>query len=668
MIVSWNWLKQYVALDMSVDALAERLMMAGLNHESTDDVAGDLAIDLEVTSNRPDCLGHLGVAREASVLFDRPLTLPSAAPREGATPVAELTSVALECPELCHRYTARVVRGVKIAESPAWLRKRLETLGVARINNVADVTNYVMLECGQPLHAFDLHKLAGHRIIVREARPGEPFEAINHKSYTLQAGMCVIADAERPVALGGVMGGANSEVTANTVDVLIEAAEFSPSSVRDTARKLNLHSDSSYRFERGLDPEGVDWASRRACELILELSGGELAAGVIDVGRQPALREPVTLRFAQLTRILGIEVDSAEARRILTALGCAERASDALKVTTVPPSWRRDLTREIDLVEEVARVHGYEKIPEDVVVPMSRSSRRVVDRVSERVRQTLTACGFDEAMTLSVVDAELADTLSPWTDEAPLQTSMPVLRGADRLRRSLLPSLLAARHTNQSLDNHDAELFEVAKAYWPQAGGLPREEMLVSLVSGRDFLEVKGVIEAVVAGLGCRQEIEVIETRLPLLDRAAELRLADERLGFLGGLTKPGRERFELREAATVAELRLSVLEKAAQLVRRQEPLPPFPAIHRDINLQVDEAVRWAALAGTVRSAAGELLESLVYRETYRGQQVPSGKKRLLFSLALRSPSATLTSQQADEVRDRIVAACRAQLGAELSA
>lgn len=668
MIVSWNWLKQYVALDMPAATLTERLMMAGLNHESTEEVGGDLAIDLEVTSNRPDCLGHLGIAREAAVLFDRPLALPAAAPRESADSVSGLTRVELECPALCYRYTARVIRGVKIAESPAWLRKRLETLGVARINNVADITNYVMLECGQPLHAFDLGKLAGRRIVVRPARPGEPFEAINHKTYALQPGMCVIADAERPVALGGVMGGADSEVTPDTVEVLIEAAEFSPSSVRDTARTLNLHSDSSYRFERGVDPEGVEWASRRACELILELAGGQLAAGAIDVGRQPPLREPVTLRIAQLPRILGIDVEAAEARRILTALGCQERTADAQRIVTVPPSWRRDLSREIDLIEEVARVHGYEKIPEDVVVPMSRSSRRAVDRVAERVRQTLTACGFDEAMTLSVVDAELSETLSPWTDEPPLRTSTPVLRGADRLRRSLLPSLLAARHTNQSLDNHDAELFEVAKAYWPHAEGLPHEETLVALVSGRDFLSVKGAIEAVVAGLGCRREIEVSSVELPLCDRAAELRLNDERLGFLACLSRPGRQRFDLRAAATLAELRLATLEKAAQLIRRQEPLPPFPAIARDINLQVDNTIRWSALAASAREAAGSLLESLDYRETYRGQQVPPGKKRVLFSLSLRSPTATLTNQQADEVRDRIVAACRRQLGAELSA
>src|SRR5487761_1429391 len=315
------------------------------------------------------------VAREAAVLFDRPLKLPVAAPREARAQVADLTQVALECPDLCYRYTARVVRGAKVGPSPAWLSRRLATIGLAAINNVADITNYVLMECGQPLHAFDFSKLAGRRIVVREGRPGETLLAIDHKTYSTGPGVCVIADAEKPVGIGGVMGGAESEVTRATTELLIESAQFAPLSIRDTARRLNLHSDASYRFERGLDPAGVDWASRRACELILELGGGELAAGAIDVGRSPPPREPIVLRLNQLPRILGIEIPADEVRRILRALGNAERRADGTQIEVVPPSWRRDLTREIDLIEEVARIHGYDKIAEDVSVPMFASAR-----------------------------------------------------------------------------------------------------------------------------------------------------------------------------------------------------------------------------------------------------------------------------------------------------
>ncbi len=522
MIVSWNWLKDYVALSVPPEELERRLMLAGLNHEDTQSVGGDLAIDLEITSNRPDCLGHVGVAREASVVFGLTLQLPDPRPPEGKTPTAELTKVTLECPELCFRYTARVIRGVKVGPSPQWIVERLATLGIAAINNVADITNYVVMECGQPLHAFDFQKLNGREIIVRPSHKGEKFEAINHKLYELDAGMCVISDRSRPVALGGVMGGANTEVGASTTEVLIEAAEFEPVSIRNTARKLALHSDSSYRFERGVDPEGVDWASRRCCQLILELAGGELASGVVDVGRQPPKREPIVLRLAQLKRILGIEVNSAEARRILTALGNREssdikhqapRHPDTQTLTVVPPSWRRDLKREIDLVEEVARIHGYDAIPEDVTVPMASSHRTQRDRVLAKVREALVACGIDEAMTISLVEEAASEAFSPWTSEPSLVSSTPVLRRADRLRRSLIPSLLLARRNNEAVGNSRIELFEIARVYLPRKGELPEESLMLAMACSGDFLAVKGVLEAIVAGLNPVAELEVSDYR-----------------------------------------------------------------------------------------------------------------------------------------------------------
>jgi len=676
MIVSWNWLKQYVALDMTPAELAERLMMAGLNHEDTHAIGDDLAINLEVTSNRPDCLGHLGIAREVSVLWKLPLVIPPAAPRESKTAVAELAKVSVENPPQCPRYTARVIRGVKIGASPRWLVDRLSTVGVASINNVVDITNYVLLECGQPLHAFDLARLGGKQIIVRQAHQGEVFEAINHKSYTLDPSMCVIADAERAVALGGVMGGAATEVTASTKDVLLESAEFDPTSIRATARKLSLHSDSSYRFERGVDPAGVDWASRRAAELILELAGGELAAGSLDVGRRVEERKPITLRFAQLRRVLGIDVPAATAREILTALGNREVTTDDKRVEVIPPTWRRDLAREIDLVEEVARIHGYDKIPEDVSVPMATSHRTERDRVVAKVRQALTAAGFDEAMTLSAVEEPWSEAFSPWTDAAPLRSSMPVLRRADRLRRSLVPSLLGARQTNQSLANPVIELFEIAHVYLPQGASLPREDLMIGLTSGGDFFATKGVIEGLLAALNPAARLEVRPTRHELLDseRSAELLIstpekADLLLGYLGEVSRGGLERFELRGGTTVAELKLSALEQIAELIPKYRQPPVFPAVSRDLNLVVDEAVLWADLAATVQKAAAPHAEAIEFQDVYRDtERLGAGKKSLLLTLTLRSPDGTLTNDEADQIRSRVVEACRAAHAAQLRA
>lgn len=671
MLVSWNWIKQYVSLDVTSGEFERRLIMAGLNHESTSPAGDDLAIDLEITSNRPDCLGHLGIAREAAVLFQLPLKLPAAAPRQGTAKVAELTSVELQCPALCYRYTARLLQGVKVGPSPAWLSRRLATIGVACINNVVDVTNYVLMECGQPLHAFDFNRLAGRRIVVREGRTDEALLAIDHKTYPTGRGVCVIADAEKPVGIGGVMGGAESEVTAATTEVLLESAEFAPLSIRNTARRLNLHSDSSYRFERGLDPEGVDWASRRACELILELAGGELASGVIDVGRRPPAREPIVLRLGQLPRILGIEIPAAEVRRILEALGNKVLAADQRQIQVIPPSWRRDLTREIDLIEEAARVHGYEAIPEDVNVPMFPSAERKQDRVATRVRQTLTALGYDEAMTLSAVEEAWSQSFSPWTAAAPLISPTPILRRADRLRRSLVPSLLGARRTNEAAANPVIELFEIAKVYLPQAAALPEEAVMLGLTSGGDFFAAKGAIEAMLKNLKVQPALEVRDFAHELFTpgSAVELHLGGERFGMLGELSAAGRKQFELRGPATVAELRFEPLVDLAQLVPQYREVPATPAINRDLNLELNEQVRWSDVEAAVRGAAGAVLEQLDFKEIYRNDELISrGEKRLLLSVTLRDAAATLTSAQADEVRDRIVAACAARLGAQLQA
>jgi len=670
MIVSWKWLADYLKLEMSHERLAERLMMAGLNHESSERVGEDVAIDLEVTSNRPDCLGHLGIAREAAVLFGQELKLPAANPKAGGPPVAQFAQLRLDCPKLCPRYTARVIRGVKVGPSPRWLAERLQTIGQAPVNNVVDITNYVLMECGQPLHAFDLAKLAGRQIIVREAKAGEKFLAINHKSYDLEPGMCVIADAERAVALGGVMGGADSEVSAGTTELLIESAEFDPLSIRTTARKLNLKSDSSYRFERGVDPEGVDWASRRCCELILELCGGTLAEGVLDAGRQPAAREPVVLRLAQLPRILGIEIDAAEVRRILLALGNKVEKSDAQAITVTPPSWRRDVSREIDLVEEVARIHGYEAIPEDARVPMAPSHRTPLDRAVGKVRHALTAAGCDEALTVSIVEAAWTESFSPWTDQPALTSSMPLMRGADRLRTSLVPSLLAARKVNEAVANPVVELFETARVYLAQPGGLPREELLLGVTTGGGFFRLKGILEATLATIDPALRFELAELRHDLFaaGKGAELRLNGERWGVLGEVSAAGLERFGLRSPAAVAEVRLEPLVGLQQTAQAQS-LAAYPAVSRDLNFVVDEAVRWAALEAVVRKAAGEKLETLAFQELYRdAKRLGHGKKSLLLSAHFRDAGGTLTSQTVDEARDRIVAACRTELGAELRA
>jgi phenylalanyl-tRNA synthetase beta chain len=699
MLVSWNWLNDFVPLKMKPAELVERLMMAGLNHEGTEQLGNDWAIDLEITSNRPDCLGQIGVAREAAVLFGLELHYsdadlaksrkPQAAdePLRIADDLRNYTSVDVACPELCPRYSARVIRGVKVATSPSQMAVRLATVGQPVINNVVDITNYVLMECGQPLHAFDFQKLAGRQIIVRRARSGEHFQAIDHKTYPLDNEICVIADAQRAVAIGGVMGGADTEVTPTTTDVLIEAAQFAPLSIRQTARKLKLHSPSSYRFERGTDPEMVDWASRRACELILKHAGGELIEGVIDVGPARPRRPAIRLRLAQLKRIIGIDIPPEAVHKILMALGCLEQSAGSSEIVTIPPSWRRDLEREIDLVEEVARIHGYDKIPEDASVPMAPSHRPESDRVLAKVREVLTAGGHDEALTASVIPERWSDAFSPWTDSPPLATNTPMLEGADCLRRSLVPSLLDLRRINESLSNPTIELFETARVYLLDSShlaprdenltrsvrstmsGLPREPLTLAAVSGRGFLHLKGIVEALLAALHVDQPLTVASFQHDLLDgdSASELKVGDQRLGFLGDVSAAGLKAFSLRGPASVLELDLGLLVSRAKLTTTYAPQSPFPTIARDLNLIVAEAIRWADLAATVRSAAGPDLERLEYLDTYRDHAKDGpNTKRLHFSFTLRAKDRTLTGQEADAARDAVVAACQERHGAKL--
>ena len=674
MIVSWEWLGQYVALEMPLEDLTDRLTMSGLNLEGTESVAEDTAIDLEVTSNRPDCLGHVGVAREVSVLYGLPLDIPDPQPPTASDSVNDATSVEITCPELCPRYTARVLRGVQVGASPDWLVRRLATLGIASVNNIVDATNYVLLETGQPLHAFDLDKLTEGRIVVREAAAGEQFEAINHTNYTLAAGMCVIADAEKPVALGGVMGGAATEISASTCNLLIEPAEFAPLSVRNTARTLSLFSDSSFRFERGIDPHGLDSASRRCCQLILELAGGELLDHVIQAGDPPPA-EPtrVSIRFDQVTRILGIDVPQADIINILIQLGLRhvdlpDQHTDA-SATFEVPGWRRDLTREIDLIEEVARIWGYDRIPEDNRIPLTLALTTHRDQVSDTLRNLLCSAGFHEAMTLSFVTAELFDLFRPEPDRLPLQVEHSSRRQENLLRQSLVPSLLQSRRENERHAMFGVDLFEIANVYLEAAPGAPGSEPTrITAITGRSFGELKGVCELLIARLAPAAQLNAVPLQLAgfVEGRGARLMLDDTPCGWLGELTRDATDSIGLRDAVTIAELDFLTICEAVETTRRFRELPRFPAIERDLNFLLDLHVSWDDLESVVRDNAGPLLDTISFGGQYCGQQIPDDKKSYVVTIGYRSDSRTLTNDEIEETQAQVVAECESQLGASL--
>ncbi len=674
MLVSWEWLSDYVDIKVSHEEMATRWALTGLNHESTVIVDGVPVIDLEITSNRGDCLGHIGIAREASVLLQSELRFPSPQLKTTDELASNVLVIENRFEEACPRYIGRLIRGVRIGPSPLWLQKRLLAIGVKPINNVVDATNYVMFECGQPLHAFDFANIRGGRIIVRPARDKENFIAIDHRTYPLDPTMVVIADAERAVALGGVMGGVESEVSESTVDILLEAAEFVPLSIRRTARKLKLHSPSSYRYERRIDQANMDWASRRCCELILQTAGGQLLSGSVDTGERLPERPPILLRESKIESVLGIAIPWERSLEILVHLGCAVTGdpSDA-HARVVSPSYRSDLTREIDLIEEIARIHGYEQIPEDAAVPLVSSAKRPKDIVMETVRRVVCASGFDETMTPSLIGKSPTSGLSPWTKEDAMTTLIPLLEGANQLRRSLIPSLVAAKLYNQSQSNRDSQLFESANVYLPSTTGLPGQQFNLGVIGLSDIRSVTGTFEEILHRV-CGPEFMQAKLSKSLVQwnflaphSGIAWQVGGEMIAWVGQLNRSIVDTMKLDCQAAVGEMNLDILLEHARLIPQLQPIVSFPTVERDLNLILDEATQWQAISATIQKAAGPLCINVAFREIYRDTKKDGdGKKRVLLSMHLRSNTETLTGEQADTVMQNVLSACQAEFQATI--
>ena len=668
MNVSYEWLKEYIPTAMPVAEAAHVLTHVGLNVDNLTDLpGGDACLLVEVTSNRPDCLGHIGVARELAAALHTRAKSPEVTLPELPEAAASLTRVEIEELALCPLYTARVIRGVKVGPGPAWMTRRLEAVGVRPVNNIVDVTNYVMMECGQPLHAFDFARLAEGRIVVRRATAGEKFTAIDHSEHTLTRDRLVIADARRPVALAGVMGGADTEISAGTVDVLLEAAVFDPLSIRTTARTLALASESSYRFERRVDPAGTDWASRRACQLITQIAGGRVAAGVVAVGRP--LPEPPTLalRISRIETLLGLAIPAQTAAEILEHLECSIIDATKDRLTVRVPTWRLDLEREVDLVEEVARHYGYEKIPEGRQPRITLAVATKAERVREIVSHVLTAAGYFEAVTFTFTSADHARRFrrGDVTAEPLACRGTPLV-----VREAVAPGVVESLRVNRNAGTADARLFEIARRFIPVAGqDLPHEELRLALACGDDFRTVRGVLEAVFEALRVGHRIAFTASdRYPDLDpdAAAEILMDEEPIGFIGRATRAAAGAFELDEPPLVAEVGYGKLVEAADLQPRYKPLPQFPAIVRDLAIVVDEAVTWALIEQAIRTAGAADLESVEPVDVYRGKQVPAGKKSVALRLTLRRAAETLTHEQANESQSQILKSLETAAGAVL--
>jgi len=669
MIVSWNWLNDYVDPKCKAAEAAERLMMSGLNLEEIMPRENDSAIDLEVTSNRADCLGHIGVARELAVLFQQDLNIPTAEISPVSEKTQSVTSIENRVLDHCPQYEARIIRGVKVGPSPDWLKTRLEALGLRSVNNVVDVTNYVLLECGQPLHAFDLNLLDGKKIVIRMAEKGEKIEAIDGRMYELDEQMCVIADASRPVAIAGVMGGKSTEVTEQTTDLLIETANFAPLSVRRTARKLSLFSDSSFRFERGVDVQQIDWASRRCCELIVQIAGGEVLDVPLKAGDfEPKPEEPITLRFAQIKRILGVDISAETSRDILKRLGLKELEVNDEQAKYVAPTWRADLTREADLIEEVARIHGYDQIPEDVPPPVKATAKSRQDRTTDLVHRTLNAAGFYEAITMSFTSTEQAAAINPQQIGSPLQVEHSSRKKENVLRPSLIPSLLVCRRANERTGSSGAQLYEISRVFTDlnEAGAV--QPLMIGCVTSRGFFELKGILEQLVREINTEATLVAEPCNVAGFTpgRGAKLLINGEHWGWMGDVAPKTLQLFGLKEETCAAELHLQPLIDLLELAPQAQALPQFPAIERDFNFLLEDKVSWQQLADTIRASGGSLLEGVEFVSEYRGKPIEAGKKTYLARAAFRAEDRTLTGDEVDAAHADIVSRCESDLQAVL--
>lgn len=646
---------------------------------------GDAIFDLDVTPNRPDCLSVIGIAREAAALTGEKFNIPEVCYNEVENAIDSFASVEIVAPDLCPRYCASLLTGVKIASSPQWLQQRLLACGMRPINNIVDVTNYVMLEYGQPLHAFDYSGIRGKQIVVRRAEEGETITTLDGIERILDQDILVIADKERAVAVAGIMGGMDAEVTDNTTTVLIESANFNQAAIHRGSIALRLSSEASLRFEKGLSRDLPLVALKRATQLIGELAGGKVAKGVIDAYPDRWQREPILLSTAQVERLLGVEVGLSEIIKTLELLGFScEQTEASLEIRVNIPWWRTDISCSADLVEEVARIIGYDSIPTTMLsAPLPMHEPMPVLSLRQKLRNVLVGCGFQEVLTYSLTSLEMMSKLSPelrLIGPAPIRVAHPMSREQEYLRTSLRAGLLAVLARNERYQENSIRLFEIGKVFLPRKGELPLErEMLCAVLSGLqrglfwrgkaepvDFFVAKGVVETLLSQLELVASLELTEDETLCLGRSASIIVGNDRVGVIGELHPKVSEAFELSETAYLIEIDLDKLSSLIASTKEYQPISRYPSTSRDIALLVSEQITYQQIYAIIQDFP--LVTQVTLFDLYVGEQVPAGKKSFAFKIVYQSPTHTLTDEEVDRVQQQILDKLSQEVGAALRA
>ena len=687
MNISYNWLKSLIEFDLSAQELADKLTRVGLAVEGVHPHGDDFVLDLDLTSNRPDCLSHLGVARELHAITGSPVLIKEYPPAKDVPVPAIIATdiVKIEDPDLCHRFTARIIRNVKVGPSPTQLVQRLEAIGQHSINNVADVTNYVMHELGQPMHSFDLDKLTENRIVVRRAKAGETIKTLDEVERKLDGSMLAICDAEKPVAIGGVMGGLDSAITDETTNVLLEVAYFKRENIRETSKKLALSTEASYRFERGVDIENLRRASDRATEMICKLAGGE-AGDYVDIF--PTKRGILTVESKDISaatkRLTGLDVETEECVRILSALGITPKDP---AMTFVVPSWRHDIAIEEDLVEEVARHVGYENIADELPPAFGAGEYQPDETRKKRIRHSLADVGFNEALSYSFIEPgfdELIDNVPGLIDSkaedefVTLRDS--VIESAIRMRPSLLPGLLDAVRFNFNHQRKSVKLFELGKVFAAKTGEdtLPNERELLSVVltGGEmqaertmparelDFYDAKGVVEMALDAIGLgRARYKAADVKHLRSGQAAEISINGNAIGSIGRINEEIAANYKFKQAVYVAEIDLQAALAEAIPPVLYSSLPKYPSIIRDVSFVVTRAVSFGDVRNSLLDQQNEILRNVEFVDVFEGKGLDENERSLTVRLEYRSDEGTLTEADVDAVHIALLGSVEKDLG-----
>jgi phenylalanyl-tRNA synthetase beta chain len=681
MKISYNWLGELVELTLNPEELAERLTMVGLAVESVERLGDDHILDFDLTSNRPDALSHFGVAREAAIVCGTSLTKKEVTLDESDEAAESITSAEILAPDLCPRFTARVVRGVKVGPSPKWLVDRLESIGQRSVNNIADVTNYVMYEMNQPTHAFDLNLLHGKRIIVRRPRAGEQITTLDGFTRELSPENLVIADQDRAVAVAGVMGGEDTEINERTTDVLIESAYFNPQSIRHTARALGLDTEASYRFARGADYEAQLRASALVARLIVEVAGGRILKGAIDVYPSPITRDGVSLRESRVERLTGLKVPIEKAAEILRGLGFeVELNAGEKQLRATPPSFRVDVSREEDLVEEVVRHTGFDLV--DVTLPAWSGLGEYLPSENRRrsIKGALTAQGFDEAYTFSFVNGE-RDRLFR-TDERPAATlANPIDVNQSEMRSTLLTGLIESLQHNFNQGRRDVMLFEMGRVFEaPSEGERPTErESLAVVMSGNvasddwrggrqiDFYDLKGAIETVLATLNI-SGFTIERARVEYLHPGQSAALGRDgiEVARFGRLHPRVASLYKFRQPVYVGEIEFEKLLGLAADQVRYSALPRLPSASRDVSALVPDTAMWGDIERAIAELGIKEIVSVRVFDMYTGKGMPEGFHSLAFRVTYRGEGRTLTDEAVASMHEQVRQLLESRFGAQL--